>query len=331
MTKQADKSKSALMVREITAAFANALPEAPGSIVFIPEGESTITPFVDGKPKSVVVKLDASNGASIAEKLNAQLAARHAANVRPWLDFEHKGGKASGIPKAFSYVEGSGIVMDVEWTSAGKQAIEGKDFSYFSPTFLLADDGTPQGIPERGALGGLVNEPAFRNIPRIAASDATNHEQTKTIMSKLINAKLGLAPEASEEATLDKIEAITAEVETLKAEKAELETAKADEVKQLTEERDGIKSELDTLKAEAAEATKARHKALVEASNIPPKDEETRNEALSLLEANEALGIKFLAKFGGVDPSKPILDKQGDKIEAADGSPIDRLAAAIAE
>lgn len=321
------------MVREITAAFANALPEAPGSIVFIPEGESTITPYVNGKPQSVVVKLDASNGASIAEKLNAQLAARHAANVRPWLDFEHKGGKASGIPKAFSYVEGRGITMDVEWTNAGKQAIEGKDFSYFSPTFLIADDGTPQGIPERGALGGLVNEPAFRNIPRIAASDATNHQPTNqtSTMSKLINAKLGLAPEASEEATLAKIEAITAELETIKTEKAALETAKADEVKRLTDERDAITAELETLKTEAKEATKTRHKALVEASGIPPKDEETRNEALSLLEANEALGVKFLAKFGGVDPSKSVLEKQGDKIEASDASPLDRLAAAISE
>lgn len=148
-------------------------------------------------------------------------------------------------------------------------------------------------------------------------------------MSKLINAKLGLAPEASEEATLAKIEAITAELETAKAEKVQLETEKADEVKQLTEERDGIKAELDTLKTEAAEATKARHKALVEASGIPPKDEETRTEALALLEANEALGVKFLAKFGGVDPSKSVL-KQGDKIEAAQASVVDRLASAIA-
>jgi phage I-like protein len=57
-------------------------------------------------------------------------------------------------------------------TGAGKAAIEGKDFSYLSPSFLIDDNGIPSGLPERGPLAALVNEPAFREIPRIAASDA---------------------------------------------------------------------------------------------------------------------------------------------------------------
>jgi hypothetical protein len=39
-----------------------------------------------------------------------------------------------------------------------------KDFSYFSPTFLLDDDGTPAGLPGRGPLGALVDEPAFGDV-----------------------------------------------------------------------------------------------------------------------------------------------------------------------
>ncbi|WP_193215175.1 hypothetical protein, partial [Luteolibacter marinus] len=120
-------------MRNLITAFASALPTEgiPTEIVYLPEGEHRITPFVDGKAKAVTVKVPAARGAEIAASLQAALEKRQQANVRPWFDFEHKGGVASALPSAFRYEPGKGIMAAVEWTGAGRTAIEGKDFSYF--------------------------------------------------------------------------------------------------------------------------------------------------------------------------------------------------------
>lgn len=145
---------------------------APSEIIYLPEGDNPITATVDGEPKTILVRVPRERGQEIASKLQADLQKRHAENVRPWFSFQHQAGPASALPKSFRYEPGQGVIVAVEWTGAGKAAIEGKDFSYFSPTFLMADDGTPDGLPTKGEFGALVNEPAFRNIQRIAAADA---------------------------------------------------------------------------------------------------------------------------------------------------------------
>lgn len=151
-------------------------PSAPEEIVFIPEGENTITPFVDGKAKTITVRVPSHKGNEIAARMQIALQRRQSNTVRPFLDFEHKNGTASALPKAFRYESGKGIMLAVDWTSSGKSAVEGRDFSYFSPTFLIDDSGEPSDLPEKGAIGALVNEPAFRNLERIAASHAGGEE-----------------------------------------------------------------------------------------------------------------------------------------------------------
>ncbi len=164
------------MKRLIAAAFASSIAsiggEPPSEILFLPEGDHEITPTVDGKPKTITVKVPAARGNEIVARLQAALAERHAGNVRPHLAFQHQTGAASGIPKSFRYEAGKGIMCSVEWSGSGAAAIRNKDFSYFSPVFLIGDDGTPESLPAKGELGSLVNEPAFRNIGLIAASDA---------------------------------------------------------------------------------------------------------------------------------------------------------------
>ncbi len=157
----------------------------PAEIVYIPEGQHRITPTVNGKAAQITVRVDASRGPEIAAKLQGDLDRRKASNVRPWIDFGHKEGEASALPQSFHYEPGRGIVLRLEWTHAGRRAVEGKDFSYFSPVFFLGDDGTPAGLPERGPIGALVNEPAFREIPRIAATDATRgiEERAKSLVA----------------------------------------------------------------------------------------------------------------------------------------------------
>ena len=277
----------------------NAEAGLPSEIVFLPEGEHHITPSVNGKAQRITVKVPADKGASIATKLQASLADRQKQNVRPWFDFEHKGGKASAIPTAFRYEAGKGIMASVEWTGAGKAAIDGRDFSYFSPAFLISQDGTPSSLPASGAIGALVNEPAFRSIPRIAASN----QPTPSNSMNLILAHLGIdsAAEGAEKAALAKIQAAESELGTVKAKLTTLEA----ENKKLVDA------------AEAA--TKARHTALVEAAvaagKIALKDDETKTQALDLLTANEALGNKFLdalpVKFAAFE--KPLVTAGDEK------------------
>jgi phage I-like protein len=48
-------------------------------------------------------------------------------------------------------------MCSLEWTGAGRAAIEGKDFFYFSPSFLLDEDGFPEHIKARLAKDELEN------------------------------------------------------------------------------------------------------------------------------------------------------------------------------
>lgn len=161
----------------------------PDEIVYLPEGEHTISPFVNGKPKTITINIPRQDGHAIAASLQASLEERQRRNVRPWIDFEHKGGVAAALPQSFRYEDGQGIMLHVDWTGTGRTAIQGRDFSYFSPTFMVGKDGTPAGLPPVGPIGALVNEPAFREIQRIAASDSGDDPQSK------IEAALDLARE----------------------------------------------------------------------------------------------------------------------------------------
>ena len=140
-------------------------------IMYIPEGSHGINPTVDGKPGSIVSKVSAERGEAIVEALNKSLGKRHAKNVRPIIDFDHKdSGPAAALPTAFVYEEGKGVMMDVEWTATGTASIEGKDYSYFSPVYNMdRNTGEPIGLPSSGPIGALVNDPAFREIEKIAA------------------------------------------------------------------------------------------------------------------------------------------------------------------
>jgi Mu-like prophage I protein len=63
----------------------------------------------------------------------------------------------------------------VDWTSAGERAVRGRDYSYLSPSFLLADNKIV-GLPQSGSIGSLVNNPAFQSIRRIAASESRTED-----------------------------------------------------------------------------------------------------------------------------------------------------------
>lgn len=153
---------------------------APTEIVFIPEGSHKITP--QSHPKGVTISLPPERGEEIAAKLNATLQRRLGENVKPWFDFEHsRKFPASGYPTSFRYQPGKGIMAVVDWSGSGKRAIDSRDVRYFSPEFLIDEAGVPHDLPQRGPLGGLVTEPAFRQIQPLAASEAQPAEDESEI------------------------------------------------------------------------------------------------------------------------------------------------------
>jgi len=233
-------------------------------IVYIPEGSHSINPTVDGKPGSIVSKVSAERGEAIVEALNKSLKKRHTKNVRPIIDFDHKdSGPAAALPTAFVYEEGKGIMMDVEWTATGTASIEGKDYSYFSPVYNMdRNTGEPIGLPSSGPIGALVNDPAFREIEKIAASNSHNQPNTPEMDINVL-VKAGLVTEA--ESKTDKVAEITAaNIQSIQAKAAKV---------------DGLEAEVVTLKAslaKGAEVTADREiKAAKDSGRIAAKDEST--------------------------------------------------------
>lgn len=328
------------MHRLVTAAIATALPteEAPKEIVYIPEGDHDIRPYVDGKAGDVRVSLRAEKGPLVAAAFQRDLERRLGENVRPWVDFEHKSGASAGNPTAFRYEPGRGLIMSMDWSQGGRAAIEGKDFSYFSPSFLVEEDGTPSGLDARGPLGALVNEPAFRDIPRIAAADATGRDQTEATptMSKLIFAALAIsaAAENAETEAVKAIDKLKVDAADSKKKVAELE----EKIDAMTKERDALKKDMEKVEATAAEERKERTKTLVAAAiadgRIAPKDEETAKDFREKLEAGDNFAEKILAKLPKKEgPGKPVIEAAarvpGKKDD--DDNPYARVEAAFAE
>lgn len=212
---------------KISCSFAEAsnVTEAPDSIVYMPEGTHTICATVNGRAKEVTVKVSSS----ILASFQAGLDERGKKDVRSITDFDHAGkGAASARPKAFRYEPGRGLMLDLEWTRAGRTGIEGKDYSYFSPNFLLGADGVPTGISKRGPIGSLVNDPAFETIEAIAAARADLDEEIKTQNEMEILQNCGLLT-ADEAANADHLRIACARVTSLEssASVARVEAAKA--------------------------------------------------------------------------------------------------------
>ncbi|QJE95272.1 hypothetical protein [Luteolibacter luteus] len=72
-------------MRSLIIAFASVLPAEgiPDEIVYLPEGEHRITPFVYGKAQAVTVKVPAARGVQIAASLQAALDRRQQIADRP--------------------------------------------------------------------------------------------------------------------------------------------------------------------------------------------------------------------------------------------------------
>jgi len=145
----------------------------PASILYMPGGIHRITPSQAGKPVEVVVKVDSSSAARL-EKQRQILAA---SGNPPFFSVQHNTQIAAFWPSRLYWASQvdptgkivSGIWADGEWTAAGREAIEGRNFRSFSPTFFVNGISTDEDNPAEIAcnesaplnMGALENDPAF--------------------------------------------------------------------------------------------------------------------------------------------------------------------------
>jgi len=280
--------------------------ELPTRIVYLPEGTHEVQGSVNGKAAKRTITV----GPDSLEALQAGLASRLAKKVRPHGGFDHKEGKASFIPKAFEYEAGRGVVLDLEWTKSGAEAIAGKDYSYFSPSFMASKGtGLPIGLPTHGEIGSLVNEPAFEAIEKIAASHQSEDQPDMT--ADLI--KLGLlTDEQAKDAEKigDHVKANLDSLTNTAVTSAVAEATKdAPEKSELEKEIERLKGENLTLtESLSAKRTAEAEDAIAEAvkaGRIPAQDEETKGFwREQLTKEDNAAAKKQLAKLPGAEALK---------------------------
>ena len=149
----------------------------PEWIMWMPAGLHEITATRQGKPWTGRVLVDAKT----AEVAQAQLDAWSAeGQQRPWLDFNHQRQQASGWPMAFEFrtAPQPGVYVRVMWSRDGADAILGRSYRSFSPSFFV-DGGEPARVAALPLnMGGLVNSPAFEAIKPIWASSGQTSPAT---------------------------------------------------------------------------------------------------------------------------------------------------------
>ena len=172
MTIQTARAKAEAGFR--TQLFNSILPDQlPDNIQWMPPGTQTAEPFVNGEPCPIQIDVTPE----LADKLNSQLqdlrsrAATGADDV-PFLDFNHEDGEAAGEVTELYWAGNDpikgGIRAKVNWSTAGRAALEGKSYRRFSPAWFL-DPETHEPVGIGVNLGGLVNRAAFKNIARVMA------------------------------------------------------------------------------------------------------------------------------------------------------------------
>lgn len=227
------------------------MPTPKTTIQYAPAGEHFV--FASNQPMGIYVRV----GADAVEALQAQLvgllsAAGAGIRSMPYIDLNHDCGAAMAHPVAFRWDAADGILLDLEWTDAGREAVESGAWSYFSPTMVVGEGGAILGFAEPGPIGALVNTPAFQTIQRVAASHAQilMHEQSTQAATTEPT-----AAEATEAPVVD-----TPTVESVAAEQP---------AAQDPSEMDTLRAENERLRAELAAINEQRIAAAAASEGLP--------------------------------------------------------------
>lgn len=199
--------------------FARAAAELSGSdIQIFPPGSQVVSPSPasGGEAKEMTLEINEATATALElSRSTYQAKADAGEGDAPFIDFNHDDREAAAWPKRIFWAgadpKTGGVRAEVEWSSAGQEAVTGKTFRRFSPAFYAAD-GRVTGAPVN--MGGLVNRAAFTKIQPLFAKSAEPIQPDSTTTPMM---------------TEEEITAIVAENAALKEQLAEL-TAKADKL-----------------------------------------------------------------------------------------------------
>jgi phage I-like protein len=107
--------------------------QLPTRIIFMPAGRNTICLSVNGQAKQISVNVTRQT----ASVLQADLEKLLSRTVKPFIDFNHNSEDSAATPKRFVWEEGKGVMLELNWTAAGRSAINGGSYQHFSSTFLI--------------------------------------------------------------------------------------------------------------------------------------------------------------------------------------------------
>lgn len=289
----------------------------PDWVMYMPGGTHEITATSKGKPKTLTVTVDRET----ASALQNDLVALKAGKQKPFLDFDHKREGASAWPQEFAWRDRPepGVWCRVEWSQAGIDAVKGKVYRSFSPSFF-EEDGKVVGAAL--CMGSLVNDPAFeamapiwsrrvQQTPNEGTEMSASNTELAALNSRIVELEqrnAELAAQAADEESKAAIEAAKAEADASKAEIARL------------------KEELDARARRDADAVVA---SAVSRGVIPPKDEEGQKKWRDLIIA-DSKNAELLAKMPGkVALTSPKLTSTRSQVQLVQADTNDILRAYI--
>src|SRR5258707_5271609 len=191
-------------------------PTTTNEILFLPIGLHAITPVSGGIGRAIKVKVDAQSATVIQQ----QHAALMASGKKPYFDFNHDDNKAAFWPTDFVWRAGEGVIARGEWSAAGKRSVEGKDYRAFSPVFHVDNKRSDPAMvvckeTADPNMGGLVNNPAFKDLPLWAKNDESpgnagaNGDNAEAEKTKMENEELAAlrAKQKEQQEELDALKA----------------------------------------------------------------------------------------------------------------------------
>lgn len=304
--------------------------DAGARVVVTPEGETAA--WNQLMPLGRWFRADfPKGGIEVTASMLSTIVANWERAGRPELpvDYNHvEDGPASGWIRQLE-VRDSGLWGLITWTDKARAAIKADELRYLSPTFSLQSmdrrTGQPQGPWLYGA--GLLNDPFFDSMPRVAAASNPSATQEPHHMNKkMICDALGMPETSTDEEVMASIAALMqqkksdknhnittslGDVEKLRAAHTALEAT----VRAAREGEAAAKAELEKLKAESAEKTlKAGIDKLVSEGRIVAADGDKVRKYAAAVGAEEA--VAFFASLPARGPSKGEAGVPGKEMKA---------------
>jgi Mu-like prophage I protein len=267
----------------------------PQDIQWMPPGAHTINASRGGMPVSLGVNVNSEGAANVQHTFEEimKLVAKNEED-RPYVDLNHNDEEAAAWPSGFFWAGDDptkgGIRMRIsEWSAAGKQAVLGKNFRRFSPTFYVDENGIVIGAPVN--MGGLVNRAAFRKMQPVWSKssaedrDPSQEEQQKptqppSIMKSLmaVLAKLGIITSAE----VDEPTAVT----QVTAKIGELTSSASTAQTELTQTKAKLTDTETKLDAALTLGATATVEAKILEGCIPGQDPEVKAKWIALIKAD---------------------------------------------